>query len=276
VSILFALLLLSPEWSTAHRIGVSIPKTWTVVKRDDGKRAFVVEGPMLGDGKPRLVIWNMGPPGKRSLKQMANSFDDTLRKRAGWTRTALVDHKVGPWPAKRIGYSFHDKGKAKGRARVSVIMYGGQILVMEMSGSARGFPAATFDRIEKSIEMRWEEVELPRKATVRIPPGWRVLKTERGVRVVGPQDALVILQQDEGAPPEEVKDGGELVFLGEKRPVKTAIRQMRGEDVQLRWLHHGGWTAVIVLPVKAWPDAGPGARAIVAGLKLPSTDGSDG
>jgi hypothetical protein len=273
------LLLLAPgnkQWSAAHQLGASIPKTWTILKKDDGARAFVVEGPLLGDGKPRLVIWNMGAPGKRSLKQMADSFDDSLRKRAGWTRTALVDHKVGLWPARRIAYSFQQTGKAKGRARVSVILFGGKIVVIEMSGSARGFPATTFDQIEKSLALKGTEVELADEATAQIPAGWRVLKTDRGIRVVGPQDALVILERDpDAAPPPDTKPGGKLEFLGAKRVARTATKQMRGEDVQLRWLSHAGWTGAVVCAVKAWEDAGPGARAILASLKLPSTDGSE-
>lgn len=274
------LLLLAPggkEWSEAHGIGVLLPKSWTVVARDEGAKAFVVEGPVIGDGKPHLVIWNMGEPGRRTLQEFAESFDRQVGKRAGWKRTALVDHEVGPWAAKRLAYGFSEPGKAKGRARISVILFGGRILVLEMSASARGFPAATFDRIEKSLEVRWTDAKLPGGATARIPPGWSTIPTETGIRVAGPREALVILQRDDGTPPEGVKEEGALLFLGEKRPVKSVTREVRGADVQLRWVHHGGWSGVIILPVDAWKEAGPGARAILASLKLPPPrDGKDG
>ena len=270
--LLAALLLLAPgnkQWSKAHKLGVSIPKTWTILERDAGARAFVVEGPLLGNGKPRLVVWNMGAAGSRTLKQMAEKFDSSIRKRSGWRRITMTDHTVGPWRAMRLAYSFQEQGKAKGRARVSVVLFGGAVFVLEMSGAARGFPAATFDQIEKSLEAKWTDVALPAGAKASVPPGWEVLPTEDGFRAAGPRDAVVIIQRDDGTAPEGSKEGGKLEFLGKKRVVRVVTREVRGASVQMRWLHHEGWTGVVIMPVEAWKEVGPGARAILAGLKLP-------
>ncbi|MEM8883070.1 MAG: hypothetical protein AAGD14_03285 [Planctomycetota bacterium] len=265
------LLLLLPgakTWSKKHKIGVSLPQRWNLVKTDDGARAFVVEGPQLGDGSPHLVIWSLGSAGERTLKQWAENLDGKLRTRAGWKRTAMVDHTVGPWPAIRMGYGFQEEGKAKGRARVSVVLYGGSIVVFEMSGSARGFPAATFDRVEKSLEAKWETVALPDKAKAHVPPGWQVMPTPKGMRAAGPRGALVILQQG-NQPPQGSKPEGTLLFLGEKRAVQTDTREFKGSAVQLRWVTHAGWEGVIIMPKDAWAEIGPGARAILARFELP-------
>ena len=59
MTVLLALLLLAPgnkQWSQAHQLGASIPKSWKILKRDDGARAFVIEGPLLGDGKPQKPV----------------------------------------------------------------------------------------------------------------------------------------------------------------------------------------------------------------------------
>lgn len=276
-STVFALLLLAPstkEWSKAHDLAIDVPRSWTILKRDDGAKAFVLEGPVLGNGKPRLVVWNMGEPGRRSLDDIARSFDEQIRKRAGWKRTAFADHEAGPWKAKRLGYSFTDETGSRGRARVSVILFGGKVFVLEMSGASSGFPGTTFDRVEKSLEARWTKVDL-QGAKARVPPGWRVLETENGVRAAGPRDALVVLQRDGGERPPGVERDGELAFLGENRPVFAVTREMKGEKIRLRWLHHEGWTGVVILPEEAWGEVGPAARAILASLELPPSRGGD-
>jgi hypothetical protein len=219
------------------------------------------------------VIWNMGEPGGRTLQDFAEEFDKQVGRREGWKRTALVDHEVGPWAAKRLAYSFAEAGKAKGRARVSVILFGGRILVLEMSASARGFPAATFDRIEKSLEVRWTDAKLPGGATARVPAGWHPIPTDAGIRAAGPREALVILQRDDGKPPDGVEEEGAILFLGEKRPVRTVTREMKGTKIQLRWVHHEGWSGVIIMPADAWKEVGPGACAILASLELPPARG---
>ena len=44
-------------------------------------------------------------------------------------------------------------------------------------------------------------------------------------------------------------------------------REVRGDEVKMRWAHHDSWTVVVICPVKHWKLAGPGARAIVASLR---------
>ena len=85
LALLLLLLPAAKTWSK-QGVGVTLPKSWKVVQSDDGKRAFVVEGPQLGNGKPHLVIWNLGSSGERSLKEWAEGFDERLRTRAGWKR----------------------------------------------------------------------------------------------------------------------------------------------------------------------------------------------
>ena len=70
------------QWSKAHGIGVTFPNSWTILERDQGKRAFVVGGPKLGAGKPRLVIWNGGPLGTSTLADLAKAFDQQVWRAA--------------------------------------------------------------------------------------------------------------------------------------------------------------------------------------------------
>jgi hypothetical protein len=266
------------QWSKAHGIGVTFPNSWTILERDKGQRAFVVEGPVLGAGKPHLVVWNAGAAGDRTLRKVAEKFDGQLRKRAGWRRTAMAAHKVGPWRAMRIGYAFQEGDNAKGRARVSVIMYGGCVYIIEMSAAARGFPAATFDAIERSLEAKWAEHTLPDGSKARTPPGWEAQKTEQGLRARGPRQAMVHLAKegpDATGPPGE-KEAGKVRFLGARREATVMVRKMGGEEVRLLWVHHGEWVGVIMMPTSAWDEVAPGAEAILASLKLPKKEPARG
>jgi len=262
------------QWSKAHGIGVTFPNSWKILERDKGKRAFVVEGPTLGAGNPRLVIWNGGPLGASTLADIAKGFDQQVSKRPGWTRTAMADHKVGKWKAIRIGYSFQEAGKAKGRARISVILYGGQIYIVEMSAAARGFPAATFDSVERSIEGRHTELKLVESATASAPPGWKAQQTETGMTAVGPHGAIVHLVREgsrddaENSPPPQFKPQGKLRFLRARRSAFGGTHQGKDRIMRGAWVRHNGWTAIIIMADSAWDEVVPGAAAILASLKL--------
>jgi len=270
------LLLAAPtkkQWSEAHGIGIVVPNSWKILQRDQGPRAFIVEGPKLGAGKPRLVVWNGGGAGERTLKKIAEEFDAQIRKRPGWSRSAMVPHKVDRWPAMRMGYSFQEQGKAKGRARVSVILYGGNVLIVEMSAAARGFPAATFDRIERSLEMRARKFTLDKETSVSVLPGWVGKKTKSGFFAQGPRNAGIQLYRKgtEGdrhiRPPPEAKLDGKMGFFGQRLPRYTATRRIQGVPIRMAWLHHRGWTAVVMMPAAAWDEVAPGAEAILFSLK---------
>ena len=266
------------EWSKAHGIGIVVPNSWTILERDKEQAAFVVQGPKLSGSQPRLVVWNGGGAGDRTLKQITEALDGQIRKRSGWTRTAMVKHEVGKWPAMRLGYSFHEKGKPRGRGRVSVILYGGNVYVLEMGAAARGFPAASFDQIERSLEVKGEAFKLVEDATVDVPPGWTAKKTDTGLVAQGPRNAVVHLVREgsrddsEGPPPppEAVLDG-KLNYLGGRYPRYTAKREINGVEVRMAWLRHDGWTAVVMMPAAAWDELAPGAEAILASLKLAPT-----
>jgi len=271
------LLLAAPakkQWSEAHGVGINVPNSWTILKRDDGARAFVVQGPKLGAGEPRLVVWNGGGAGERTLKKIVEEFDAQVRKRPGWSRTAMVPHKVGPWPAMRLGYTFQEGDKAKGRARVSVILYGGNVYVLEMSAAARGFPAATFDHVERSLEAKFEQLTLIEDATVKVPPGWVAKKTENGLVAQGPRRAMVRLVREgsrdpaEHPPPPDTKADGKMRFGKAKVSKYTETRKIDGVEIRMAWMFHQGWTAVVMMPVAAWDEIVPGAEQLLDSLKL--------
>ena len=262
------------QWSKAHGIGVTIPNSWKILERDTGRRAFVVQGPKLGAGNPRLVVWQGGPIGTRSLKELALEFDKQVSKRAGWSRTAMADHEVGGWKAIRLGYRFQEAGKAKGRARISVILYGGEVYIIEMSAAARGFPAATFDAVERSIEGKQAEFTLVEGARAKVPPGWKAEKKGTGLMAMGPDGAMVALIREgsrddaENTPPPQFKPAGKMRVLGARRPVFGGTHTVNGTLKRGAWIRHDGWTAIIVIKDAAWDEMLPGAAAIVASLKL--------
>ena len=271
------LLLAAPakmQWSKAHGIGIVVPNSWKIVERDKGQRAFVVQGPKLSGSQPRLVVWNAGGAGDRPLKRIAKELDEQIRKRSGWTRSAMVDHKVGRWPAMRMGYSFQEKDKPRGRGRVSLVLYGGNVYVLEMGAAARGFPAATFDQVERSLIAKGESFTLVEDATVSVPPGWQAKKTETGIVVQGPRNAVVHLIREhsrddaEGPPPPPGnKLDGTMGFQGKRHPKYTATRKVNGVEVRMAWLRHDGWSAVVMMPVAAWDEIAPGAEALLESLK---------
>jgi hypothetical protein len=264
------------EWSAAHGIGIVVPNSWTILERDKEQRAFVVQGPKLSGSQPRLVVWNGGGAGDRTLKEIAELADSRISGRSGWTRTALAPHKVGRWPAMRLGYTFQEEGKPRGRGRVSIILYGGNVYVLEMGAAARGFPAATFDQIERSLEVKHESFTLAGKATVSVPPGWQARKTEKGLVAQGPRRAVVQLTREfsrddaEGPPPPPTAHlDGKMEFQGGRYPVYSERRTINEVDVRMAWLWHDGWTAIVMMPAAAWDEVAPGAEAILDSLKVP-------
>ena len=92
-------LLLAPagkkEWSPLHGIGFSIPPTWKIIERDKQHKAFVVEGPELGPGTPRIVIINAGPAAEVDLDKTADQVAKILAARPGFTVVARKRKVVG-------------------------------------------------------------------------------------------------------------------------------------------------------------------------------------
>jgi hypothetical protein len=258
-------LLLAPappkQWSSKHEVGVWIPKQWKIVARDQGDRAFVVEGPKLGPGVPRAVLWNAGPA---DLDQVAKAVAAKVERRPGWKIVTRARKRIGPFPCVRMGIRFLEDG-AKGRARVTVALLGHRAYVLELSAAAAHFPGATFDRIEQSLEVRWSEHELG-ALSVKAPAGWE----RDGARLVLPPGGMVGFEKEpELRKPPESKPGPRVTFLGGRRETVVAEKGKGKERARLLLVHAGGWTAAVILPVALWDDLFPVAEAILktAGVK---------
>jgi hypothetical protein len=253
------LVLLAPaspkQWSAKHEVGVWIPKQWRIVARDQGDRAFVVEGPKLGPGVPRGVLWNAGPA---ALDEVARAVAAKIERRSGWKIVARVRKRIGPHPCVRMGIRFLEDG-AKGRARVTVALLGHRVYVLELSAAAAHFPGATFDRIEQSLEVRWSEHALG-ELTVKAPAGWKL----DGARLFLPPAAMVGFEKEpELRAPPDAKPGPKVSFLGGRRETVVAEKGEKEERARLLLVHAEGWTAAVILPVALWDDLFPVAEAIL-------------
>lgn len=258
-------LLLAPaapkEWSARHGVGIWIPKQWKVVARDQGDRAFVFEGPKLGPGVPRAVLWNAGPA---VLSQVAKAVARKIERRPGWTIVARAKKRIGPFPCVRLGIRFVEDG-AKGRARVTVALLGHRAYVLELSAAAAHFPGATFDRIEQSLEVRWSEHEVG-ALSVKSPAGW----ARDGERLVLPPAGMIGFEREpELRAPPGAKPGPRVTFLGGRRTTLVAEKGQGEERARLLLVHADGWTAAVILPVALWDDLFPVVEAILktAGVK---------
>jgi len=275
------LLLLAPQgakqWSKAHCVGVWIPPAWKIVERDQGPEAFLVIGPLLGAGIPRMVLTRVGDAQARSLGRVAAELERKVAGRPGWTKTASVRKRIGSFPAVRVGWRFK-QGESGGRARFTVAMLGDAYFVLELSAAASHFPGATFDRIEASLEVHWTKRRLLGGLTVETPAGWSFERDSKGGTIRGPRmglmPAMVGLAREQGAPvvPPGAKPGPKLSFLGGMGESHDVERKLNGHKMRLRQIHVGNWTAAIILPVDAWDDLYPVTERILRSAKLPDAD----
>jgi len=263
-SLLALFFLLAPvdkQWSSKHGVGVWIPKEWKIVARDEGDRAFVVEGPKLGPGVPRAVLWNAGAA---DLQQVAQAVAKKIAARPGWEIIVQARKRIGPFPCVRMGIRFVEDG-AKGRARITVAFLGARCYVLELSAAAAHFPGTTFDRIEQSLEIPWKEQKLPGGLTFKAPAGWKAVRDANAMQMVGPHLALVIVQRDPDGldPPPSAKPGVKITFLGGRRETLGEEREFEEEKFRLLLVHVDGWTAAVRMPVAVWKDLFPVAEAIL-------------
>lgn len=252
-------LMLAPaapkQWSEKHEVGVWIPKQWKIVARDRGDRAFVVEGPKLGPGVPRAVLWNAGPA---ALDQVAKAVATKVERRAGWKIVTQVRKRIGPFPCVRMGIRFTEDG-AQGRARITVALLGHRAYVLELSAAASHFPGATFDRIEQSLEVRWIAHKVD-ALTFKAPAGWE----RDGARLVLPPGGMVGFEKEpELRAPPDAKPGRKVSFLGQRRGTVVAEKGEGDERARLLLVHADGWTAAVILPAALWDDLFPVAEAIL-------------
>lgn len=276
---LAALLLLAPgektHWSEAHGVGITLPGTWKILARDDGDRAFVVDGPQLGPAVPRAVLWRAGDASAGTLDAKADALAAQVAKREGWTLTAKVRKRIGPFPCVRIALAFQEPGKAKGRARFTVALLGGSYYVLELSAAASHFPAKTFDRIEQSLQVKWEDARWESGLILSAPAAWKTTPGGDGGAIEGPrrgaQPTLVLLRKEDavqGPPPETARPGPPLRFLGEARESLVDEREIEGEGQRMLLFHAEGWTVAVRMPVAAWDDFFPMAEEIVRRARL--------
>ncbi|MHC4548451.1 MAG: hypothetical protein ACYTEZ_06705 [Planctomycetota bacterium] len=279
---LLALVLLAPgvdrQWSAKHGVGMWVPQQWKVVARDQGDRALVVEGPKLGPGVPRAVLWDGGSADRVSLDAFAGKVVAEVAKRPGWQIVVQARKRIGPFPCVRVGIRFA-QGEARGRARFTVALLGGGFYVLELSAAASHFPGTTFDRIEQSLAVRWSEIELERGLVVEVPAGWQSQKDGGALRLTGPRlggaryPMVIVEHQPAGLTrPPTARPGPAIEFLGAKREAVQDERKLEGHKARLVLVHAHGWTGAVMLPLELWDDLFPVAEAILAGARVPKKE----
>ena len=266
------ILLLGPDtsrrWSKSHAIGVWIPKEWKILSRDEGIKAFVVDGPQLGPGKPRMVLTTAGGTAASTLTEIADRLAAQVAKRPGWQVVARVPKRIGPWPCIRIGIRFLENG-AKGRARFTVVSMGDRYYVLELSAASSHFPGATFDRIERSLAVRWRKMKIG-EAEVEVPAGW-FAEVQEGLLVEAPAPARCVMFvakrpriEDEGKP------GPKVTLLGKRRESTKQERRIGDMTVRRLIVNAEGWNADVMMPVSLWEDYFPVMEEILKRLRAPS------
>ena len=273
------LLLLSPakkEWSKVHGIGISIPATWKIVERDKQHRAFVVEGPELGPGTPRVVVSSAGPADAAPLNAKADEVAKALGKRPGFTVVARARKVVGPYAAVRFGLDLKLKGNRKGRGRVTVLLMGDRYVVLEMSAAATHFPGLVYDRIEKSLAVEWKTRKLDKQLLFDAPSSWEYRRPS-GPRVllVGPALGAgpTMVRIGDGVMPagmlEGAKPGRKLLFLSRKRDTLVLDRERDGRKIRLLHVTADGFTATAMAPVSIWEDVAPTIETVLSSVRRP-------
>ncbi|MHC4933183.1 MAG: hypothetical protein ACYTGV_13435 [Planctomycetota bacterium] len=275
---LLLLLLLAPgakkEWSKAHPIGIRIPSTWKVLERDQGDKLLVVDGPKLGAGIPRAVLWRLPPKAEETgLDAVAAELQKQMRTRAGTRITSVTRKRIGAFPCVRFGLLMGAKGA---RGRFTVALLGDAFYALELSAAASHFPARTFDQMEQSLETRWTEKDPAKGVKVKLPPGWK-LQIEAGDRwsVEAPRlgVGLSLLKVGRGEPPPDwlkrfSHTGPKLKFLGSIRETMRADREVPGRPkVRMLYLKGEGWSVVAMVPAPAWEDIFPTMEAVLATVR---------
>lgn len=257
------------QWSEKHGVGIRLPRTWKVADRDQGDVAFLVKGPRLGKGVPRLVVRRAGPA-SAPLDTVADGLLKPVLKRPGWKKTARQRKAVGEngaFPCVRFGLSFR-AGDERGRARFTVALLGDAYWVLELSAHASHFPGATYDRIERSLAVRWRDVEVG-GLHARAPPGWTVhdsgpMPVLLGPALGGKRRPVVILSATPLVEPPGAKAGEKWTWLGAERVARTARREE--EDIHLVAAERG--SAGLTVPRGIAKDVVPTMRAILKRVEL--------
>ena len=275
------LLLLAPgakkEWSRVHPVGIRIPSTWKVLERDQGDKLLVVDGPRLGAGIPRAVLWRLPPKvAEADLKTVADALQMQMRSRAGTRITAVTRKRIGAFPCVRFGLLFGSKGA---RGRFTVALLGDGFYALELSAAASHFPAKTFDRMEQSLEVRWTMHKPVKGMEVKLPPGWKLeskgedrWSVEAPGLGVGPS----ILKVGRGDPPPDWLErfqaaGPKLAFLGASRKTKRIDMEVDGRPkVRVVHLKAEGWSVVAMIPVPVWEDIFPTMTAVLGSVRASS------
>ncbi len=275
--LLLLALLAAPEggriWSDAHGVGVTLPRTWTVKARDREGTIVEADGPPLGRAIPHLVLRDAGAANGETVMALAKRLADGLAQRPGWRITAMPRTRIGAFPAVRVGISMAVDG-TRARARFTVALLGGRYVTLELSAAASHFPGATFDAVEQSLEVKWEERKLPGGVLLHLPPGWMGEGSGEGVRVhaprIGDAPSLLFLAPDggkEALPPEGAQPGPKVSMFGKRHPGFVGSREEEGRVLRLCWVHAEGWTGVFIGPESAWEDLFPTAEAILDRLR---------
>lgn len=269
------LLLLAPEgtqWSKAHGIGIRPPDTWKIVERDKEARAFVIEGPELGPGTPRAVVWNLGPAAI-TLDKRADELAKAQKKREGFRIVARKRKVIGPYAAVRLGFEIGLSGGRDARGRFTLMLMGDRFVVFEMSAAASHYPGKTFDQMEKTLAIKWVE----RKAgNLRFdtPIDWTYSAAGSVAKVVGPSlgVAPTVVRILEGRAPAAMLEGAEpgppIKFLGKSRKTDVVERVVE-KDLKVRMLHvfADGATAAVMAPVSIWEDVAPTFETVVKSVR---------
>jgi len=271
---LLLLLLLAPgakkEWSKTHPVGIRIPSTWKVLERDQGDKLLVVDGPKLGAGIPRAVLWRLPPKADEiGLDAVADEMQKQMRTRAGTRITSVTRKRIGAFPCIRFGILMGAKGA---RARFTVALMGDAFYALELSAAASHFPARTFDQMEQSLEVRWTEQKPVKGLKLKLPPGWKLkVEDEERWSVDAPRlgTGRSVLKVGRGEPPPDWMKrfhtgGPQLKFLGSSRESMLADMETAGQPrVRMLYLKGEGWSVVAMVPAPVWEDLFPTLEAVL-------------
>ncbi len=271
---LWLALLLAPvatkSWSKAHGVGYRLPPSWKVHSVDKAAEVFSAQGPRAGGGFPNAKLQVAGALNTTTLAGLADKLAARVLERTGWSVATRTLKRVGPFPAIRLGIRFQD-GDAKGRARATVVALDHQFVVLEMSAPAARFPGGMFDRLERSLAVKWHDHK-EAALRARAPASWRRLE-RAGIALEGPtlgRQAWVVHIEASTGPlegPPGAKLGPSVRWLGKARDSLVAERESGGEKARLLVTQADGVRAIVVMPQAAWKHYFPVSAAILASVK---------
>lgn len=268
-ALLLLLVLAAPtgqQWSEKRGVGLFVPQTWKILKRDEGDKVFVFEGPKLGPGIPHAELRYIGPAPGMPLADLAKTLRKKVEARPGWEVVSQTEKDIDGFPAVRFGVRFRtgEGDGARGRARFTVVRLDGHFYVLELSASNRNFPGATFDRIEQSLKIKWRKHTLPGGLTIEAPASWERLAN-------GLKSGAVELRFQAGVAgldgPPEAKPGPKMVFLGKARASLQAENDERG--LAMRATHGERWLAFAIGPLPGWKDEVAIVARVLKTARLP-------